>query len=237
MLSDEGHVYFEYSPSRGAAVATQLLGGITAVVQTDWYCGYVKVCKEPGITRASCLDHVRRRFVKVQESAPKECAKILSLMQKLYAVERDGKKLLAEERVKLREKKSKPVVDELRKLLDALALSSLPKSALGEAVSYALKQWPELTVFLGNGRVELSNIGIEQQIRPIALGRNNWLFAGSERGAKWAGVMYSLLGTCKLNRINPYEYLEDILRRAPTLPRSEIEKQLTPHAWKAARHA
>jgi transposase len=83
--------------------------------------------------------------------------------------------------------------------------------------------------------VELSNIGIEQQIRPIALARNNWFYAGNERGAKWAAVMFSLIGTCKLNGINPYEYLLDVLKRAPTMPRSAIETALTPRAWKAAQ--
>ena len=168
---------------------------------------------------------------------------VLKLIGELYRIEREYKERCKkekrpidfEERRLLRQKKSKPVLDNLKQFLDQLALATLPKCPLGKALQYALPQWHQLSVFLDHGIVELSNIGIEQQIRPIALARNNWLFAGNERGARWAAVMFSLIGTCKLNGINPYEYLLDVLKRAPSMPRSAIETELTPRAWKAAQ--
>ena len=135
----------------------------------------------------------------------------------------------------MRQEKVKPVLEKLKIYLDTLACSALPKGPLGKAVAYVLPSWGAFTAFLDHGLVELSTAVLEQQNRAVALRRNNWFFAGSDRGAKWAAVLYSLNGTCKLNGINPYEYVADVLRRAPSTPRSAIEAELTPRAWKVAR--
>ena len=243
MLSYEKDVYFEYAPTRSSEVAKSLLSGIHACLQTDQYGGYDVLGDEPDIIRFGCWDHVRRRFFKAKESAHEHAKEALRQIGELYKVEREYKEklkaekrpLVPEERVVFRREKCRPLLDELKAYLDSLSVATLPKSPLGEAVSYALRDWGSLSNFVEHGLVELSNAGIEQQIRPIALGRNNWYFAGNERGAKWAAVIYSIIGTCKLNKINPHEYLVDILRRAPGLKQSSIELELTPRAWMAAR--
>lgn len=243
MLSLEKDVYFEYAESRSAEVAQSLLSGVKACVQTDQYAGYDVLNAEPDIIRIACWDHTRRKFFEAKESAGEHAKEALRHIGELYRVEREYKDLVKRqkraidfvERRELREQKSKPLLAEFKQYLDALSLGALPKSPLAKACAYALGQWTALCAFTEHGIVELSNAGIEQQIRPIALGRNNWLFAGNERGAKWAAVMFSIFGTCKLNGINPFEYLCDILRRAPAMPRSAIDAELTPRAWKAAR--
>jgi transposase len=245
MLSHERDVYFEYASTRGGSVARDLLSGVTACVQSDQLPSYNVLLGEPGVIRVGCWDHVRRKFFDAKESADVHSQAVLKMIGQLYSVEREYKErckkekrsISHEERRILRQEKSKLILEDLKKFLDQLALATLPKSPLGKALGYALPQWAQLSVFLDNGIVELSNIGIEQQIRPIALARNNWFYAGNERGATWAAVMFSLIGTCKLNGINPYEYLLDILKRAPTMPRSDIETELTPRAWKAAQKA
>jgi transposase len=243
ILSHEKDLYFEYAESRSSEVAKALLSGVKACVQTDQYVGYEVLSAEPDIIRSGCWDHVRRKFFEAKESAELHAKEVLRLIGELYRIEREYKEKVKREqrlidfaeRAALRQQKSKPVLDGLKRYLDELALAVLPKSPLGKAIAYAFPIWTELSVFIDHGIVELSNAAIEQSIRPIALGRNNWLFAGSDRGAKWAAVMYSIIGTCKLNGVNPYDYLVDVLRRAPAMPRSSIASELTPRAWKQAR--
>lgn len=243
MLSYEKDLYFEYAPTRSGEVARSLLSGVAACLQTDLYSGYNVLKQEPNIVRVACWDHARRKFIEATDSAPEHVKAALSLIGELYRIEREFKDKLKKEkraldpaeRILMRRDKAKPVLDKLNEYLNTLSVSALPKSPLGAAVGYVLSSWPAFTAFVDHGLVELSNATIEQQIRPIALGRNNWFFAGSDRGAKWTAVMYSLIGTCKLNGINPYDYLADVLRRAPSMPRSAVEAELTPRAWKAKR--
>jgi len=243
MLSYEKDVYFEYAPTRSSEVAKALLSGVHACVQSDQYPGYNVLNAESDIVRVGCWDHARRGFFKAKESSSEHAAEMLRRIKALYAAEGEFKEKLKREkrpldpaeRVQYRKERCAPLLGAIKEYLDSLSLAALPKSPLGEAVSYALRGWESLCVFIEHGLVELSNAGIEQQIRPVALGRNNWFYAGNERGAQWAAVMYSIIGTCKLNGINPYDYLVDILRRAPGLTNKDIEAQLTPRAWKAAR--
>ncbi len=243
ILSYEKDLYFEYAPSRSSEVARSLLGGISGCVQADLYSGYNFLEREPNIVRIACWDHARRKFVEAKNSAPEQAKTVLTLIGELYRFEREFKDKLKKEkrpldpaeRVLMRQQKARPVLVKLKEYLDTFAMYELPKSSLGKAVRYVLPAWEGFTAFVDHGLVELSNALLEQQNRSIALGRNNWFFAGSDRGAKWAAVVYSLIGTCKLNGVNPYEYLADVLRRAPSMPRSAVEAELTPRAWKAAK--
>ena len=234
MLSLEGDVYFEYSPSRAGAVAERLFDGCDGFIQTDLYAGYNPVFVPDGAVRVGCWDHVRRKFIAVQKVAQKECGRILKLISELYRLERKLKQLSIEEKVAARQKKSKPIIETLERFLRELQQRLLPKAPLREAVDYALCQWDALVLFLEHAELELGNIAIEQQIRPIAVGRHNWLFAGSDRGARWTACMYSLIGTCKRNGINPFDYLQDVLRRGHTVPASRLW-ELTPRGWNETR--
>ena len=250
MLSPGGDLYFEYDQSRSGKVALRLFEGYKGFIQTDLYAGYNKVYVPKTVTRVGCLAHVRRKFIEAQDSATKDCGEVLKLISQLYKVEKDAKAKLRQEesqakrkfepseffaiRQKLREKESLKIIAKLKVMLENLALSVLPKTPLRKAVSYALKQWDALCLPFSNGMLELDNNAIERQMRPIAVGRHNWLFAGSERGAAWAACLFSLIGTCKINGINPFEYLHDVLRLSQ-IP--EIEPlELTPRNWQSRKN-
>lgn len=230
MISPERDVYFEYSPSRAGKVAEQLFEGYTGFIQTDLYAGYNPVFLPEQVTRVGCWDHVRRKYIEAEAVSGKECSTVLKLIAKLYKIEKEIKKLSVEKRKDTRQEKSKGITEQLKKYLQNTQLRVLPKTDLAKAIEYTLCQWNALTLFLEHGELELSNIAIEQQMRHIAVGRHNWLFAGSERGARWAAAIFSLICTCKINKINPFDYFSDILRRVHTHPNSRIH-ELTPREW------
>lgn len=231
MVSPAWDVYFEYSPSRAGEVAEKLFDGYRGFIQTDLYAGYNPVFLPEKATRVGCWDHVRRKYVEAESVSGKECTTVLRLLAEIYRIEKKIKKLSPDDRKAVRQQKSRKVVGQLESCLRDCQLRVLPKSPLGAAIEYTLCQWPALTLFLEHGELELSNIAIEQQMKHIAVGRHNWLFAGSERGAKWAAAIFSLVCTCKKNKINPFHYFSDVLRRVHTHPNSRIS-ELTPRMWK-----
>jgi len=239
-----GNTYFKYDNSRSGDVALQLFEGYSGYVQTDLYAGYNQIYIPETVVRVGCWAHARRKFVEAQESAKKDCGAILKLISKLYKVEKDVKEEFSklkqvfpdlnqqhffDLRAERRKLLSVSTIDDLKALLDSLKQRTLPKSKLHQAVGYTLKQWKALTLPIENGMLELDNNAIERQMRPIAVGRHNWLFAGSERGAAWAACMFSLVATCKNNGINPYHYLHSVLRltQLPDITAAE----LTPTQW------
>ena len=239
-----GNTYFKYDKSRSGDVALQLFEGYKGYVQTDLYAGYNQIYIPETVIRVGCWAHARRRFVDVQESAKKDCGAILKLIGKLYKVEKDVKEEFSklkkthpeasqqkfqELRAERRKAQSVSVINDLKARLDSLKQRTLPKAVLYQAVDYTLKQWTALTLPFENGMLELDNNAIERQMRPIAVGRHNWLFAGSERGAAWAACLFSLVATCKNNGINPYQYLHSVLRltQLPGITAAE----LTPMKW------
>lgn len=233
-LSLEGDVHFEYSPSRAGKVAEELYRDFKGFLQTDLYAGYSKVYVPECTVRVGCLAHVRRRFIKAEETTPRESGTILKKLAELYQIEKQARELSFDERRLVRQRKSKKLFQSLEVLLRDLQLRVLPKTPLREAIDYALSQWEALVLPLEHGMLELDNNAIERQIRPIAVGRHNWLFAGNERGAKWAACLFSLIATCKLNRVNPYEYLHDVIRRYHITSHKRIA-DLTPRRWKSLR--
>ncbi len=235
-LSLEGDVVFTYAPSRAGVVAEQLFGNFVGFLQTDLYAGYAKVYTPAGATRVGCWAHARRKFVEAEKTAPRECGKVLQKIAALYKIENAARTLSSAERQARRQRQSKPLFDSLEKTLQDLQLHSLPKSPLRLAIDYTLSQWEALTRPLEHGYLELDNNAIERQIRPIAVGRHNWLFAGSERGAQWAACLFSLLATCRIHRVNPFVYFADVLRRVHTTPQQKIQ-DLTPRGWKPLREA
>ena len=224
-------VYFHYSKSRAGSTAMELFSGYEGYVHTDCYAGYNPVFLPEGCQRVGCWAHVRRKFIEVQKLSKRDVDRVLKLIAELYKIEKRVKALSREERQAMREKKSKPTLDKLKEFLDDLNERTLPRHPLKKALNYTLKQWKELVQYAENGILSIDNNPIERQIRPIAIGRKNYLFAGSHDGARRAAVLYTLINTCKMHGVNPYEYLCDVLKKVHTHPASQIS-ELTPLGWK-----
>ena len=156
---------------------------------------------------------------------------VLAAIQLLYRIEKEIKGLSPEERVKTRCEKAKPVLEKLEQLLHAYRGYCRPSSDMGKAITYTLNEWKYLKRYVDYGEAEIDNNSIEHTMRPVALGRKNFLFAGSPDGGKAAATLYSLITTCKRLDINPYEYLKDVLDRISTHPASRVS-ELTPRGWR-----
>lgn len=222
-------VIFKYSPTREARVAKEILGRYQGYLQTDGYSGYELVGQQPGIRHLGCLVHVRRKFVEAQKGASSGksgvAQEVLDLIGQLYGVERqaDAKKLDFEQRKALRDQESAPILRKLKVVLTERAKTTPPKSLLGQAITYALNQWDRLMVYLEDGRLRPDNNLAENAIRPFVIGRKNWLFSGSPRGADSSALLYSLIETAKANDLEPYAYLRFLFTE---LPKARLEDEI-----------
>ena len=210
----------------------EFLADFRGALQTDGYVVYDIFDTHTQITTYGCWSHARRYFFKARATQKVWAAFVLKRIRQLYAVERTLKGCTPSECYRVRQAKSVPILQELKRWLDTHAGAGLPKSPWRKAVHYTLARWDKLTRFVHDGRMEIDNNRIENSIRPIALGRKNYLFAGSHDAAQRAAVIYSLSGTCKQHNINPEVWLSDVLRRIPTHPQEEIH-ELLPHRWQA----
>jgi transposase len=226
-------VVYDFAESRAAAHPKGLFGGWRGKLVCDDYSGY-KGLFDNGITEVGCLAHARRKFndLWVNHKSPL-AEEALQLFGKLYDVERAARELSAEERQRLRQLQSKPIADKLREWLLLQRQKATDGTAIAKAIDYSLGRWPALMRFLDDGALPIDNNWIENRIRPIALGRSNWLFAGSLRAGKRAAAVMSLIQSARLNGHDPYRYLKDVLERLPTHPASRIG-DLLPHSWTAA---
>ena len=217
---DRPAVLFEYDPSRSEAVPLRLLDGFRGTLQTDGYAGYNKVCRENGLTRIGCWDHARRKFVEAGKAAPtkKKGTKVskadvaIGKIRKLYAIEKRIETLPAEEKTRQRQQLAQPVLDDLKAWLEKNS-TRVPRDSLTyKAIQYTLNQWELLIGYLADGRLNISNALAENAIRPFAVGRRNWLFADTPRGAKASATTYSLIETAKANGVEPFAYLHHVLQ-------------------------
>lgn len=236
-----GPVVYDFRLGREREGPLKFLGGFNGKLQNDGYAAYDKI-GGPGLVHFGCWAHVRRKFHDALKLDPKDArsAGILERIAQLYAVEREARDagLDASAREALRAERSVGLLREIKEaILDARA-GALPQSALGKACAYGLGQWPRLERFAapGNGIVELDNNWAEQGMRGVALGRKNWLHVGSEDAGPRIAALYSVLETCKRLRINPRDYLADVLPRLADWNSSRIG-ELTPMAWQRARQA
>lgn len=227
------NVVFDFTPTRCRDGPINFLGGYSGYIQADAYKGYDKLFAEGGCTEVGCWAHCRRKFDEAIETDKERAGIMLALIGRLYDVERDAKerKLDAEGIKLLRQEKSKPVLEEIRKIVDGWSLEVLPKSPIGKAINYALGQWKALNRYIENGILSIDNNLSERLLRAVVLGRKNWLFAGNENGATRAAIIYSLVASCKLCDIDPFEYFRDVLECVSTHPNSRIA-ELTPPNWK-----
>lgn len=220
-------VFFRYRPTRKAAFTKRLLRNYRGVVQTDDFTGYKYLDDENNIIHAGCWAHVRRKFFDLLKSSSKgKIANIgLNIIGKLYAIEAIAREenLSPAELSKLRKEKSTPIVAEFKAFLDEKATKTPPKSPLGKAVFYAVNNWPKLLRFLDNGEIPIDNNLVENAIRPFVIGRKNWLFSDTAKGARASATLYTLIESAKLNGQEPYWYLRAVFEK---LPESKTDKDL-----------
>jgi hypothetical protein len=228
-------VVFDFSETRSGQNVREFLQLDTprawkGTLVTDGFSGY-RGCVEKGVTSAQCMAHARRKFHELWANHGSEVGRqALRFHQSLFRIEREIENERAQERRRIRQRKSRRVLAVFHRWLLAQRQLVPPGSATIKAIDYSLKRWGELTHFVDDGDVPISNNWVENQIRPIALGRSNWLFAGSLRAGKRAAAIMSLLHSARLNGHEPYAYLEDVLQRLPTQPDSRIG-ELLPHRW------
>jgi transposase len=227
--------FFEYHPTRASTAAKEVLKDFNGTVQTDAYAGYNAVLLPDEVIRLACMAHIRRKFIEARRSAPKDCDRILLLIAKLYHFEDKWKEFEAEKRTELRQSIAKPVFDDLQEEIQNTASRLLPQHALQKALQYAVSQRTSMALYLTDGKFLIDNNLVEGRIRPIALGRKNYLFAGSHNGATRAAVLYSLLACCKLNKVNPWEWFTDVIKRLPSYPVNRLV-ELLPHRWTPAKN-
>lgn len=208
-----------------------VLRGFRGVLQADAYAGYDGLYRSGAVVEVACWAHARRRFVEALATDP-QAALVVALVQQLYQVERAAAELGADARQALRQAQARPLLAQIDVVRQDLARTVLPKSPLGDAVRYLTNQWAALQRYVEDGRVAIDNNGAENQLRVIAVGRKNWLFAGSLAGARRAALLYSLVQSCKLVDVPPFDYLKDVLLRVATHPHRLIA-DLTPKGWAA----
>jgi transposase len=232
-----GPVIFDFQMGRSREGPARFLGKFNGFLQSDGYGAYDKIGGE-GIVHAGCMAHLRRGFVDALKLAPGNASAeaIVAVIAELYAVEKRAREagMSAEDRKRLRQTESVPTLERLKKQIVGLRQDVLPKSALGKACDYALRQWSRVEVYANHGEVEIDNNWCENAMRPVALGRKNWLHIGSEEAGPRIAAISSVIETCRRLGINVRDYLLDVLPRIPTWPAKRVA-ELTPMAWAAQR--
>lgn len=231
-------VFFDYREGRDEQGPKGILEGYKGYLQTDGYVGYDSFEQTEGITRLFCMAHARRKFTEAIDNDRDRCNYALERMGQLYGLERKCKEegLDNERRKAERQAVAVPILAELGVWMKEQYVQVLPKSPVGKALAYSLERWEGLSLYTTDGMLCIDNNPVENSIRPVAVGRKNYLFCGSHEAAKRTAMLYSLLGTCKMNGVDPSEWLHDVLERIPTHPVNRIG-ELLPHRWKPRQQA
>jgi transposase len=237
--AEHEHIVFDYTPDRKRDGPENFLAGYKGYLQADAYGGYHGVYapqgegREPGAIEVACWAHARRKFFDAMSSDGRRAPIALAFIRELYAIEKRARDLGVAQRHALRGQEAPRILAAFKAWLDEEASKVLPKSPMGEAITYALGQWEALTRYLEDGILEIDNNRAERALRRVAIGRKNWMFAGSDEGGHRAAILYSVIASCAVLKIDPYAYLRDVLQRLPSCPPADL-KNLTPKAWKAA---
>lgn len=234
-VSPEDEVVYDFTQGRGGEGPRIFLSGFRGFLQADAYAGYDKIFTSGSVTEVGCMAHARRKFVEARALDAEHVDPIVKVIAELYRIERRARDEGLDEKGRraLRQRESAGLMESLHGLLLSTRQAVLPKSPVAAAVGYALNQWEALKQFLKDGRLEIDNNGAERALRGIAVGRSNWLFAGSAEGGRRAAILYSIVETCRRQRIDPYRYIRDVLGKLPTWPQARID-DLTPKGWKTA---
>lgn len=221
-------VVYDFAESRVGEHAQDFLGAWRGTLVCDDYAGY-KALIAQGVSEAGCMAHARRRFFDLHANHQSALAsEALPFFGELYAIEREVADLDTAERQRIRQSQARPIADALHDWLRRQRRQVPEGAAIAKAIDYSLNRWAALMRYLDDGQVPIDNNWVENRIRPVALGRANWLFAGSLRTGKRAAAIMSLIHSAKLNGHDPYAHLKDVLERLPTQPACRIG-ELLPH--------
>lgn len=231
--SIDGLVWFDYREGRGREGPVEILKDFKGYLQTDGYAVYDFFKEKEGISVLHCMAHARRKFFEARDNNKATAEYALEQIGLLYAIERKAREqqFKPEQLLKLRQREAVPVLESLGKWMKETYIKALPKSTIGKALGYSIGRWPELMLYATDGKLNIDNNPVENSIRPVAIGRKNYLFAGSHEAAKRSAMLYSLMGTCKLHDINPFIWLRDVLQRINNHPINKIA-ELLPQNWK-----
>lgn len=211
-LGDKQSVVYDYRPTGSSSGPCEFLGTREGWVQADAAGAFEPLFAMGRAKEAGCWSHARRYFVEALDT-DRRAAVALKWITDLFMVEREAEEMSPDERLALRRERSAPILKDLGAWIEQTCRTASPKSPLGKALTYATNQWRPLTRFLEDGRLEIHNNACERALRRIAIGRNNWLFAGSDAGAERAAVIYTVLGTCRLRDVDPFAWLKDVLEK------------------------
>ena len=223
---------YDFSIDRSKKRPLDFLAGYHGYVHADAYGGYDELFRKEGVIEVGCWAHARRKFDEAASSRPKEATDILARIARLYhEVETPCTEMRSEERAYYRQEHAKPILMGIFEKIEEVKQKTIPSEPLRKAIDYALNQKKALCRYLEDGRLKPDNNLAENAMRPVAVGRKNWLFVGSERGGRAAALYMSLIKSCKDNEINPWEYLDDVLRRIMNHPVNRL-RELLPDQWK-----
>ena len=211
-------VLYDYQASRAGSCAVDYLKGFNGYLQADGYAGYEQVDAD----LIGCMAHARRKFVEAKIAQPKNkmgrADIAIKEIAKLYGIEKQIKGLPANEKHKIRQEKSLPLLNDMKEWLDKSIRQVLPKSAIGKAIQYSLNQWGKLSGYIKSGDINIDNNRAERAIKPFVIGRKNWMFCNTTSGANASAVLYSLIETAKANGLTPFNYLMFLLEELPKQP-------------------
>jgi transposase len=231
VMSNRLGSYYQFEPTRSGAIAEEMLKGYDGAIITDAFGGYNRLAKKPTIRVQNCLAHARREFFERYDDFPAECHRIITLIDQLFEIEREAKTI--EDIRILRQTRSKAVVDELRNYLFETKPRFLPGEGISKAINYCLNHWKQLTHFLTDSTVNLSNNEAERALRHVVVGRKNFLGSQTINGADTAAALYTVMETAKKNSTDPTEYLRYLIterwhKREPMTPKKYADKKLGP---------
>lgn len=237
-LGDRDHpgLVFDYTPTHARDGPAAFLKEFRGYLQADAYSVYdgIYLGSQGAIVEVGCWAHARQKFAAAQTSDPERMLAVKAWIRKLYDVEDEAKEASSAERRRLRQEKSVPLLSGLRAWLLAQQAQVLPKSPIAAAINYVLNQWQALVRYTTDGDLHIDNNVSERALKLIGMGRDNWLFVGSDQGGKTAAVLYSFTATCKHLDLDAFAYLRDVLARLPTQAPERLA-ELLPHRWQAAR--